>query len=122
MGAGGFEQRRGAVITRLVETLQAVTGEVECDVVLVVNKRADYAAIQKVRREAIASAGRAEESWGAPLEALTDRRKNNGLVLFIGSGASAGAGFETWDDLLKALAGETDLDDELRQAVSARGG
>lgn len=73
-----------------------------------VNKRADYAATQSLRRWAVDD---------PHVLALAERVRRGSVVLFIGSGASAGAGFPTWDDLLEELADRAGLDKDVREAV-----
>lgn len=82
VGDGGFGDHRGAVINGLLAALSEHLDRPEApDVVLVVNKRADYAATQSLRK------GAADDPR---LLALAERVRRGGLVLFIGSGASAG--------------------------------
>lgn len=111
VGDGGFGQQRGAVIKELLTALSTeLARQGAPDVALVVNKRADYAAAQSLRRGSLAD-GR--------VQPLADRVRAGGLVLFIGSGASAGAGLPTWKDLLKELAERAGLDDDVGAAVLA---
>ena len=48
---------------------------------------------------------------------LGDLVRRSGLVLFIGAGASTGAGFPGWKDLLAELAAKTDLPEDVQAAV-----
>ena len=110
VGAGGFAGQRGAVLDGILDALgDAVRAPGSPDIVLVLNHRADYAAVQSRRREHL----QPREGIGP----LRDLARRSGLVLFIGAGASAGAGFPTWTALLARLAEKTQLSEEVRAAV-----
>ncbi|HET9646621.1 MAG TPA: SIR2 family protein [Microlunatus sp.] len=110
VGSGGFKGQRGAVLDRLLNVLEsAVAAPGSADVALILHARADYAAVQSRRREHF----KPSNSVGA----LSERVRQSGLVLFIGAGASAGAGFPTWNALLAELADQTHLSEEVRRAV-----
>lgn len=111
VGDGGFGVQRGAVIKALLAALSTeLSADGAPDVALVVNKRADYAAAQSLRRPSLE---------GGRVHSLADRIRVGELVLFIGSGASAGAGFPTWKKLLSDLAELAGLDATDSAAVLA---
>lgn len=110
VGSGGFDGQRGAVLDRLLaEVERTVAAPGAPDVALILLARADYAAVQARRRERLKVSDSA-----ARLAGLVRR---SGLVLFIGAGASAGAGFPTWSELLAELAGKAQLSSDVRRAV-----
>lgn len=110
VGAGGFGTRRGEVIKRMVVDLQeAVSSKGAPDVVLVLYRRSDYAAVQHCR---------SGQSGHEGVRALAQRIKHDGLVLFIGAGASVGAGLPVWKDLLGELAAEANLGDMVEATLS----
>ena len=110
IGSGGFAGQRGEVLDRILNELeQAVATEGAPDVALVLNSRADYAAVQSRRRE--------RTDVPEQVRRLGDLVRRSGLVLFIGAGASTGAGFPGWKDLLAELAAKTDLPEDVQAAV-----
>jgi hypothetical protein len=110
VGSGGFDGQHGSVLDRMLAELeQAVAAPGAPDVALVLYARADYAAVQARRRE--------RSEIPERIQHLGKLVRESGLVLFIGSGASAGAGFPTWKDLLAELAERAQLSEDVRLAA-----
>lgn len=110
---GGHARWAGDVVESLLKVLDEAARAARVDVALVVNEEAGYAAAQAVRR-------RDPERWfktpvGARsgLETLVREARAGKLVLFVGAGASVGAGLPMWSALVDGLAREAGLGDEL---------
>ena len=113
VGAGGFHEQRGQVLDRMLSELTESVARVDApDLVLVAYSRSDYAALQVRRRD------RGEEIAPAAKE-LGQIARRRGLVLFLGAGASAGAGFPSWSQLLTELAESSSLTQEQRDHTLA---
>lgn len=117
-GAGGHGDEKGSVVRKLVPALAAVAAEegTDCDVVLVAYDEGAYSAAQRVRREKLSRprAHEWEELDDNAIDAarrLAAHARRNRLVLFLGSGISAGAGLPGWADLLTSLAKAYGMDE-----------
>ncbi|MCZ0732514.1 SIR2 family protein [Mycolicibacterium iranicum] len=123
---GGGHQRRGDLLKGLVRTLQALAGEHDVDIVLVTASDKAYAAAQRARTESLRGAD-LTRYWGFDNDALIDRARSlaetaiqRHLVLFLGSGVSAGAGLPTWAQLLDALAAVAGLGKDARKRLQEK--
>ncbi|MCV7281689.1 SIR2 family protein [Mycolicibacterium flavescens] len=125
-GQGGGSQKKGNLIRGLVKTLTELAAEYDADIVLVTFGPKSYAAAQRARRQVVQ---KESETWGfiqsnSPLIEEAHRLANDAidrhLVLFVGAGASAGAGLPTWKKLLDDLAIEAGFDDEMRKRLAER--
>lgn len=110
---GGHARRAGDVVESLLAVLDEEARAACVDVALVVYEEAAYAAAQAVRR-------REPERWFKTppcarrgLDALVAEASAGKLVLFLGAGASVGAGLPMWSALVDGLAREAGLGDEL---------
>lgn len=108
-GAGGGRGKKGELAKGLVGILTRLAHEHEVDIILVTFGSKPYAAAQWARRDLLRESSTAD-AW--PLrpalhrkaEELANDAIDRQLVLFIGAGVSAGAGVDTWADLLEKLA------------------
>ena len=104
-GHGGAHRSAGAMAEALVALLYEEAARHRVDLVLVTNKRADFAAAQAARLRY------GSDLWHALPPAIVARActlaREAGagqLVVILGAGVGAGAGLPLWDDLLAALA------------------
>lgn len=118
---GGGNQRRGDLLKGLVRTLQELAHEHDVDIILVTASDKAYAAAQRARTGSLGSAD-LTQYWGLDNRALIDKAKvlaesaiERHLVLFLGSGVSAGAGLPTWARLLDGLAAAAGLGEDVRK-------
>lgn len=122
INAGGYAGHYSQVISGTLDVLQqAVVAQGGPDIVLSVLHRADYAAVQHLRRgrrvdpvaatrgAVDAAEGRDWDAAEAAARRLAELAAEGQLVLFIGAGASIGAGLTDWWGLLKDLAGRREL-------------
>lgn len=108
-GMGGGKGKKGKLAKGLVAALTGLAHKHKVDIILVTFGSKPYAAAQWARRELLRDLTVAE-TW--PLrtelhhkaEELANDAIDRQLVLFIGAGVSAGAGVDTWADLLEKLA------------------
>ena len=119
--AGGFRDRYAAAARGTLECLAALAGEAGGpDLVMVLARRADYAALQYLRRQLQSQVPCARNPEWAPAfdiaRQLAEFAAHDSLTLFIGAGASAGSGLPDWQGL---LLGATN-DPELRRAIKER--
>jgi hypothetical protein len=121
-GDGGARNRRGEVLLAIMRTLKRTLASVDADVVLVLSHEEGFSAAQQARRREFG-----EEAWSElssqhvdQARRLAERAREKDLVLFVGAGASMGAGLPSWSELLKRLATKDDLldDDEVHQLES----
>jgi hypothetical protein len=103
-GAGGFDNRRGLLISALLPALRKAARDADIDVALVLRDDRDHAAVQGQR-----SAGDWEEFNAEHLsnaDQLGARAARQELSLFLGSGVSVPLGLPDWKGLLKELTGK----------------
>src|SRR5262249_26517751 len=101
-GAGGHYFSAGEVLTRLVPILHEKARSLDLDLALVARDPDVFAAARAAR-------GADPASWpdlaaGDPALELAELAGRGRLVLFLGAGASAGAGLPDWNGLLQQLA------------------
>ncbi len=122
-GEGGARHQQGELITGLVAKLQSLAADHDVDIVLVARGDKKYAAAQRARRQIL------KQSMLAPADVwtfeenhthlhdqarkLSEHAVSGQLVLFIGSGVSAGAGLPTWQELLEKLAVQAHVNSEI---------
>jgi len=118
-GAGGMQADKGSLVAAIVDRLVTAVASYGADVALVLHTAEAFAAAQQARAR-----HPRETTWddlGGPLESHADRlaglARADRLVLFLGAGASIGAGLPSWSDLLDALAGEAQLTDAEREEL-----
>ncbi|MDO3634464.1 SIR2 family protein [Mycolicibacterium arseniciresistens] len=123
---GGGHQRRGDLLKGLVRTLHVLAGEHDVDIVLVTASGKAYAAAQRARTESLRGAD-LTRYWGFGNDALVGRARSlaesaiqRHLVLFLGSGVSAGAGLPTWAQLLDDLAAVAGLGKDARRRLQEK--
>ena len=121
---------KGEVLRSLVDSLGDVCARTGADVVLVLwgederSATAMYSAAQRARRDVMGATphrghwrlGRRQDELEGLADELAARARAGRLVLFLGSGVSAGANLPTWQALIDGLATEIGLDgDELER-------
>jgi hypothetical protein len=114
-GAAGGRARTGAVLNRLLPALARAAAESKVDVALVCKDPDVYAAAQRAREQSC------RPDWldllgqrGFDLAGeLATHAQNGKLVLFLGAGASIGAGLPDWRALIEEL-GQERLNDDNR--------
>ena len=111
---GGYEDQYAAVIGTTIETFEGICGRLDVDIVLSLLDRADYAAVQNLRRDRLVDANWSDAE--AEAKRLARLAAQGNLVLFIGAGASVDAGLDDWKGLLLHLAETTGLELTDRQA------
>ncbi len=126
-GRGGGSEKKGHLVLGLVKTLTALADENDVDIVLVTFGPKPYAAAQRARRHFV---HKEEDVWRFHEEAnsdlikeahrLADEAIKRHLVLFVGAGASAGAGLPTWKGLLDRFAEEAGFDKATRERLTER--
>ena len=137
--AGGFGGQYADVLDELLSELELASARCGVDIVLVTRERADFAAVQHVRRarwsarQAHVNVGRGDDQklWDGPgdpasewvqpdIDLVTDLAKKvqrGEAVLFIGAGASADAGGPNWSELLDDQALEAGFSEAERKEL-----
>lgn len=113
---GGFQDCYADVIRATLNRFEHLCARRDVDIVLALRNRADYAAVQHLRRREF-PARDLDGSWDAAraeARRLAGLAADGHLVLFLGAGASVDAGLADWKGLLRQLARDVDLliDDE----------
>jgi hypothetical protein len=119
-GEGGARHQQGQLVTGLVTKLQSLAVDHDVDIVLVARGDKKFAAAQRARHQIL------KQSMLTPTDVwtfdendtllhdqarkLSEHAVNGQLVLFIGSGVSAGAGLPTWQELIERLAVQAHID------------
>lgn len=104
-GDGGARARRGEVLEAIMSTIKTTLDDVDADVVLVLSHDEGFSAAQQARRNVFG-----HQAWTDIKKhtrqaiALAERARQGDLVLFVGAGASIGAGLPSWSALLDKLA------------------
>ena len=120
-GAGGLHHGTGYVIQKMLSVLDKKAEILDIDVVLVLYEKDVYVAAQKERSRLMPFK---YKKILAPhlveaIEKLSDIAISNDLALFIGAGASMGAGLPSWSGLLHDLASELSIDKKEFEALGA---
>lgn len=107
-GDGGARDRRGEVLLVIMEATKDALDKPDtvADVVLVLNHDEGFSAAQQARRRVFGDQAWEELSSDhvAAAKRLSRHARQRDLVLFVGAGASIGAGLPSWGDLLEHLA------------------
>ena len=122
-GEGGARHQQGELVKGLVAKLQRLAADHDVDIVLVARGDKKFAAAQRARHQIL------KQSMLAPADVwtfeenhtllhdqarkLSEHAVSGQLVLFIGSGVSAGAGLPTWQELIERLAVQAHIDSEI---------
>jgi hypothetical protein len=114
------------MLEALIPILEEEAAGSDCDIALVANEPDVFTAAQRVRKQLI-QFGIVPEPWDAiadPNIHLSARRlaqyaMAGSLVIFLGAGASIGAGLPTWNALLSDLADAAGLSADEREALQA---
>ncbi len=108
VGEGGFDTVRGEALTALLDACEAAAEQHGFDVAITCYRRSDFAAIQKVRADRHNThPGLSKELLNAA-DDLGRLAAAGGLALFMGAGVSVAAGLPSWDELIKAIASESE--------------
>eukprot|EP01122_Echinamoeba_exundans_P002064 TRINITY_DN1202_c0_g1_i21.p1 TRINITY_DN1202_c0_g1~~TRINITY_DN1202_c0_g1_i21.p1 ORF type:complete len:610 (-),score=26.85 TRINITY_DN1202_c0_g1_i21:942-2711(-) len=115
-GKGGAFHSAGGIVVALIPELYAAANRLEFDIALVTIRRSTFAAIQLERNRFAQEQRIWEEALGESLRSeahrLASLAREGKLVLFLGSGVSAGAGLPTWRQLLLQLAQVAQMPEE----------
>lgn len=112
VGLGGFTDARTSVLERVLGLLDLLCQEDGSpDIVLVLRRRSDYAAVQGLRPSHYARP--------AEVERLAGLIRADRVVPFLGAGLSMAAGLPGWGDLLHRVAREAGISDEDYTALKA---
>ena len=111
------------LIKGIVQTLHDLAEEHDVDIILVTASDKAYSAAQRARREVLDGTD-VRDNWRFDNAELVERAMilaetaiKRRLVLFLGSGVSAGAGLPTWDQLLNNLATVAGITEDARQRL-----
>lgn len=118
-GEGGRRDDRGGLLLGIVASIISAAAREDVDVILVLRDGKAYAAAQQARTRvqdpSLWSALTDEhESEAQRIAALS---RSGRLVVFLGAGASMGAGLPSWSDLLAGLAERAGLSDAQRDEL-----
>jgi hypothetical protein len=111
-GAGGKYEAAGGVIRALLPKLFSAADRFGYDIALVTKEATAFAAAQAERRHIAVSQPLWHDLGREPLnhaERLARDAAVGRLVLFLGSGVSAGAGLPLWADLISELADQAGI-------------
>lgn len=110
VGRGGMMARKGEVVVACVRSVVAAMRRVDADVVLVLADDQAFAATLQARRRVLGDGAWAGlDAHRAAATDLARRGRAKQLVLFVGSGASMGAGAPSWKGLLRRLGEQAEL-------------
>ena len=110
---GGKRHFAGDVVRALVPALQALATAKDVDIALVTNDEPTYASAQAQRGIDPSAWPDLDNRLWRMGENLASVAANGDLVLFIGAGVSKNAGLPDWGGLLRGLAREAGMNDEL---------
>lgn len=124
-GDGGMAADKGRIYQELLPEMFRVAESQEVDLVLVCWGRRSFSAAQRVRRDLVAGRpltelwdmGPKAETLVTEAQRLGELARDRQMVLFLGAGASAGAGFPTWQKLLDDIADEANLSQDNLEAL-----
>lgn len=104
-GLGGAGDFKGALVLATVTAIQEELAATAADVVLVLSEPDNFAAAQHARLLTNAAwADLDDPRFDERAQALAEHARTGHLVLFVGAGASIGAGAPSWGALLRELA------------------
>lgn len=111
-GSGGLFKATGFVIRSLLKLLNEKCEELQVDVALILYEKDVYVAVQKERKRLTPYKYKLflHKYLFDSIDELSEIAVNGDLALFIGAGASMGAGLPGWAKLLEELASEFSLD------------
>lgn len=111
-GDGGARNRRGEVLLEIMRAIERAIDSVDADVALVLNHAEGFSAAQQARRHIFGDNAWREltDEHQDVARRLAERARNRNLVVFVGAGASIGAGLPSWKGLLQTLADTAELD------------
>jgi hypothetical protein len=126
-GEGGGRHRQGELVKGLVTKLQSLAATNDVDIVLVARGDKKFAAAQRARHQILkqsmldpADVWTFEENHTQLHEQarkLSEHAVSGQLVLFIGSGVSAGAGLPTWQALIEKLATQAHIGSQVLKGL-----
>ena len=111
-GSGGLFEATGFVIRSLLKILNEKCEKLQVDVALILYEKDVYVAAQKERARLTPYKYKLflHKYLFESIDELSEIAVNGDLALFIGAGASMGAGLPSWAKLLEELASEFSLD------------
>lgn len=117
-GEGGRREDRGGLLLGVVASMAAAAAREDVDVILVLRDAKAYAAAQQARsrfdQHVWAELTNEHEREARRIAALS---RDGRLVVFLGAGASMGAGLPSWGELLAGLAERAGLSEDQREEL-----
>jgi SIR2-like domain len=114
-GEGGMQADKGSLVEAIVLALVRSAERYDADVALVLRTPEAYAAAQQARARVAGDTTWCEiEEHREHAVRLARLARTERLVLFLGAGASIGAGLPSWSDLIKRLGVSAGLSDAER--------
>ena len=120
-GAGGLHHGTGYVIQKMLSVLDQKAEYLNVDVALVLYEKDVYVAAQQERSRLMPFKYKRYLATHLveAIEKLSNIAISNDLALFIGAGASMGAGLPSWSGLLQELASELVINEREFKALGA---
>jgi len=118
-GAGGQSDDIGALLLGVVESIVVTAAREDVDVILALYDPTAYAAAQQARARLADSHlwGELSNTHEEQARRIAALARDGRLVVFLGAGASMGAGLPSWSELLAALAERADLDQAQKEEL-----
>ncbi len=118
-GDGGRRDDRGGLLLGVVAGIAAAAATEDVDVVLVLDNAEAYAAAQQARSRIGPQQlwGELSEEHECEARRISSLARDERLVVFLGAGASMGAGLPSWADLLVGLAERAGLNEDQRKEL-----